>query len=88
MGPFKIIIRPSVGKDIRGLPINLVNRIIAVIESLGHDPFPSGVVKFEGADKTFRIRVGEYRIVYRFTVADKLIEILHTRHSRDIYRKL
>ncbi len=88
MDPYKITIKPSVGKDIHGLTVNLVNRILETIESLATEPFPSGVVKLEGSDKTFRIRVGEYRVIYKFTSTEKLIEVLRVRHRRDVYRKL
>ena len=88
MALYKIIIKPSVGKEIRGLPTNLVKRILAAIENLANEPLPSGVVKLEGGGKNFRIRVGEYRIVYEFTSAEKMIEVIHVRHRRDVYRKL
>jgi mRNA interferase RelE/StbE len=88
MKPHKIIFKPSVEKDLRGLPDSIVTRVLAAIEKLEFEQFPTGVTKLEGSDMTFRIRLGDYRIIYRMDKSDRVIEILYVRHRREAYRKM
>ena len=84
---YKVILQPSVEKDFRGLPKTVLLRILSAVESLAKEPFPAKVIKLEGADKTFRIRVGDYRIVYEVEKTERVITVLYVRHRREIYRK-
>ena len=84
---YKIVLKPAVEKDFRSLPKNVLPRIFSVIENLEKEPFPPKVTKLEGTEKTYRIRVGNYRIVYEIEKAKKVITILYVRHRREIYRK-
>jgi len=58
------------------------------IERLGQDPVPRQTVKLEGAKDLFRIRVGDYRVVYEVDRQAKQVLIHHVRHRRDVYKKL
>ena len=86
MGSFNVIFRPSVEKDLRSLPPKTYSRILKAIESLAVEPLPSGVKKLEAASRTFRIRVGEYRIVYEFDAKEKTVLIHYVRHRSAAYR--
>ncbi len=87
MGSYRIVLRPSIAKDIRGIPKSIVERIFDSIEKLSEDPLPNGVVKLEGADKTFRIRVGDFRIIYEFDRKRNVIDVLYVRNRREAYKK-
>lgn len=86
MASFRVIIKPSVQKDLRGIQPKTVSRIIAAIEALADEPLPPGVTKLEGAEKTFRVRVGDYRVIYELSSEKRTIEVLYVRHRRDAYR--
>jgi mRNA interferase RelE/StbE len=59
---------------------------MATIESLESDPRPSGCKKLVGSEHTYRIRIGDYRVVYELR-DDKLIVLdVRVRHRRDVYR--
>jgi mRNA interferase RelE/StbE len=58
------------------------------IEKLKDEPSPHGVEKLEGAERLYRIRVGDYRIVYEVDTQAKEIMILYVRHRREAYRAL
>jgi mRNA interferase RelE/StbE len=58
------------------------------IERLAADPLPSQVVKLSGAERLYRIRVGDYRIVYEVDAEAKLVTIHYVRHRRDVYRAI
>ncbi|MHB8689211.1 MAG: type II toxin-antitoxin system RelE family toxin [Candidatus Dormibacteraceae bacterium] len=72
-------------KAYRRLRGAVADRIAAAIDALGIDPRPTGSVKLAGRDD-FRLRVGDYRIVYAVDDADNLVLIARIAHRRDVYR--
>lgn len=83
---YRVIIKPSVEKDFRGLPKNILVKVFSAIKNLAEESFPNRVTKLEGTDRTYRIRVGDYRIIYEIEKVEKTITILYVRHRREIYR--
>ena len=71
MASFSLSFKPSVDKDLRRLPKNLIPRAIEKIEELKSEPFPPQAVKIPVADRLYRLRVGDYRIVYEVEVKKK-----------------
>jgi mRNA interferase RelE/StbE len=86
MASFKLQWRSSTKKDLRKLPQQEVPRIIAAAEALVTDPFPHGCEKLTGAEHTYRIRVGDYRILYEVDASRQIVEIQRVRHRKDVYR--
>ncbi|MSU61394.1 MAG: type II toxin-antitoxin system RelE/ParE family toxin [Pedosphaera sp.] len=86
MENFSIQWRNSTKKDIRGLPNQEVARIIAAVTLLAFDPLPHGSQKLSGSERTYRIRVGDYRVVYEVFTDSRLVEIQRVRHRKDVYR--
>jgi mRNA interferase RelE/StbE len=83
---YSITIKPSALKEIEQLPTKtLRKKIITKIESLAANPRPRGCVKLSGDDK-YRLRQGEYRILYAIDDAAKAVDIVRIGHRRDIYR--
>jgi mRNA interferase RelE/StbE len=85
MASFSIQWRSSTRKDLRGIPAHDVSRIITTVEKLADEPLPHGSQKLSGSDHTYRIRVGDYRIVYEI-FAPNIVEIQRIRHRKDVYR--
>ena len=56
------------------------------VTALAAEPFPHGSQKLTGSDHTYRIRIGDYRVVYEVVAALKLVEIQRVRHRKDVYR--
>lgn len=88
MESYNVDFKPSVHKDFRRLPKSVVGRVMKRIEKLKDEPFPHGVIKLEGAERLYRIIVGDYRIVYEVDTQARQIVILYVRHRRDVYRAL
>jgi mRNA interferase RelE/StbE len=88
MASYKVILKPSVEKDLRSLPREVVKRVFRRIEMLKDDPIPRQSIKLSGAEHLYRIRVGEYRIVFGVDTAHMQVVIHHVRHRRDVYRQL
>jgi mRNA interferase RelE/StbE len=61
-------------------------RIQSKIESLAENPLPSGVKKFQGATDHWRIRVGDYRVIYRIDSQRIVVTIVRVAHRREVYR--
>ena len=88
MAFYKIVFKPSVEKDLRGLPKSVIARVLERIENLKDDPLPRQSIKLTGAEQLYRLRVGDYRIVYSVDREAKLITVHYVRHRREVYRKL
>ncbi len=65
----------------------MIPRIVSLAESLEANPFPTGARKLTGADNTYRVRLGDYRIVYDVHQSIVTIEIIRVGHGKDVYRK-
>ena len=87
MASYNIRWKNSAAREIRKLPAEAVLRILAAVDSLSFDPFPPEARKMAAVESTFRIRVGDYRIIYRILNDILVIEIVRIGHRRDVYRK-
>jgi len=85
---FKIDVKKSAQKDIRDLPEYIISKIIEIIDELKISPLPHGAIKLKGADNLYRIRIGDYRIIYEIQYEQNLIIIQYVRHRRDAYKNL
>ena len=83
---FRIEWKKSTRKDLRKLPAGVVDRIVEAVEGLAENPFPHGTEKLAGSEHAYRIRLGDYRIVYEVVAESKLIEVQRVRHRKDVYR--
>ncbi len=86
MADYAVVFARSARKELQNLDPQVSRRIIKQIETLVTDPRPSGVVKLEGAADLWRIRVGQWRVVYRISDRDRLVDIIAVRHRSDAYR--
>lgn len=85
MARFELRFKPSVAKDLRGVPSADVRRILERIEALRDDPRPEGSERLAG-QTLWRIRQGRYRIVYSIDDLHILVEVIRIGHRREIYR--
>jgi mRNA interferase RelE/StbE len=75
-------------REIRALPRQEHERVIAKIMALGEDPRPAGCVKLAGPSGLWRIRSGVYRILYQIVDARLIVSVVKVGHRRDVYRGL
>ena len=82
---YQVILSKSVQKELDRLPDDLATRILARLAALETNPRPADVKKLKGRD-AWRIRVGDYRVIYE--IHDRQLEILviTVGHRREIYR--
>ena len=86
MPDYTVVFARSARKELQNLDPQVARRILKAIEALVANPCPSGVVKLEGASDLWRVRVGEWRVVYRISDRDRLVDVIAVRHRRDAYR--
>jgi mRNA interferase RelE/StbE len=86
MDSYQIEIKPSASKELEKLPRQIIPRIVAAIRELAINPYPQGVKKLTGFEHTYRIRVGDYRILYNSYEDRLVIEIIRVRHRKEAYR--
>jgi mRNA interferase RelE/StbE len=86
MASFRIEWRPSTKKDLRKIPQGQIKSIIEAAVALGAQPWPVGCQKLQGTDGTYRIRVGDYRIVYTISKEAEVVTVVRVRDRKDVYR--
>lgn len=77
---------PHAARSFRKLPRDVQTRVSPSIELLKENPRPPGSEKLKGADDAYRIRVGDYRILYEVRDKELVVYIIETGHRREVYR--
>jgi mRNA interferase RelE/StbE len=83
---YEITFARSARRELERLPSDVAIRILRKIESLGQDPRPRGVLKLAGTDDLWRLRSGEYRVVYAINDEKLIVDVVRVRHRRDAYQ--
>jgi len=83
---YAITFARSARRELQALESGLAGRILQKIEALATHPRPRGSRKIQGAQDLWRIRIGEYRVIYKVADAQHLIDVVAVRHRRDAYR--
>lgn len=86
MARYELRVKPSVAKDLRGLPKADVRRILARIEALRDQPRALGCERLAGGSELYRARQGVYRIVYTIDDEHVIVEVVRVGHRGEVYR--
>ena len=81
---YEVLLGNSAVRDLRRLAPKIHDRIVEEIQSLSDDPRPAGCRKLVSSENDWRIRVGEYRVIYEITDAIRVVRIHRVRHRRDV----
>lgn len=87
MSEYQVIIQQSAQKQLRLLPVEISSRIDLRLNALGNDPRPAGCIKLKGKENRWRIRVGDYRVIYSINDTTFTIFILKVSHLREVYQR-
>lgn len=87
MGSFKIELKNSTEHDLKKINKQYISKIIEAIESLVENPFPVQSKKLKGSESSYRLRVGDYRVIYQVDHVNNAIVIYHVRHRKDVYKR-
>ncbi len=86
MARYELRFKTSVAKDLRGIPKADVRRILARIEALRDDPRGAGCEKLAGGAESYRVRQGDWRIVYEIQDAVLVVQVVRIGHRGQVYR--
>ena len=86
MAAYTVLFKRSADKALRKLPETAQRRIVLAASELADNPRPTGCVKLEGDDNLWRIRVGDYRIVYTIAGKKLIVLVVRVAHRKDVYR--
>ena len=85
---YDIILRRSALKDMRRFPQTIVQNIEEHIATLATNPVPSDAQLIKGYTNYYRIRVGNYRIIYEVATAIRIVTIMKIGHRKDVYKNI
>lgn len=88
MKRYTVVVSQTAEKELHRLPTRTVEKIVGVLKSLEENPRPVGCKKLKGYKSLWRVRVGDYRIVYAVDDVILLVDIREVGHRKDIYDKL
>ena len=85
---YQVIISAPAKRNLKKLSYSLQKRIEAKIAALSTNPRPAGVKALKSSDNLLRLRVGEYRVVYKVEDKRLIVIVIQVGHRREVYRKL
>ena len=85
MASYRLLIKPSAAKELEAVPRKDRQRLVTRLRQLSTDPRPPGCEKLSGHD-LFRIRQGNYRLLYSVQDAELIILVIRIGHRREVYR--
>ena len=83
--PYSVVVSRPAQKDIRSLDQIMRNRVVQVLKQLASEPRPHACRKLVTAENLWRVRVGDYRVVYSIDDAASIVEIIGVRHRSKAY---
>ena len=87
MADYSISIKPSAAKELQAISDKAtLTRLIEKIKSLATQPRPSGSEKLAGRPNLYRVRQGNYRVVYSVDDQARVVDVVKVGHRRDVYR--
>jgi mRNA interferase RelE/StbE len=84
--PYRIVFKESARRELAALPIAVQKRLDARLVALADNPRPAGVKALQGQKGLFRLRVGDYRVIYHIHDEQLLVLVIKIGHRREVYR--
>ena len=86
MPSYEIVFARSARKELQAVSMTVAERIMEKIELLASNPRPSGCKKLRGQSSSWRIRVGEFRVIYSIDDNSRVVDVSIVRHRSEAYR--
>ena len=83
---YQVEFTTAAARQVRKLPIPVRARVLAAVSELANDPRPHGAKKLVGERTAWRIRVGDYRVIYDVLEAQLTVTIVRAAHRREVYK--
>ncbi|OGL99549.1 hypothetical protein A2501_04270 [Candidatus Uhrbacteria bacterium RIFOXYC12_FULL_57_11] len=82
-----LVVTSRARRELQALPRPVLERVDAAIRTLAGDPRPPGSVKLKGLRHGYRLRVGDYRLLYEVDDQAGVVTVGHVGHRREVYRR-
>ena len=82
---YQVFVKPAAQRQLKKLTLAVQKDLIALIESLSDEPRPSGCKKLKQRQNQYRVRLGDYRIIYSIEDSSLIVRVIKVGHRRDIY---
>jgi mRNA interferase RelE/StbE len=86
MADYLVTFSSSASRELRRLDPPIADRVFQVIEKLAGNPRPAGCIKLTGSKADWRVRIGNWRVIYSIDDAKLVVDIVAIRHRSDAYR--
>jgi mRNA interferase RelE/StbE len=83
---YQVVVERSAEKDLKRLSGQIRSRVATALRSLSENPRPAGSRKLAGTKRDWRVRVGDYRIIYEIADVIRVVRVQRIRHRREVYR--
>lgn len=83
---YKLIYQKKYIKDLKHIPSRIQDAIESAVKDLSDNPRPHGYLKLKGYDELYRIRVGDYRIIYSIIDSKLVILVIEVGDRKDVYK--
>ena len=82
---YRVEFTTAAAREVRKLPRPIRDRILDAVEDLANDPRPRAAKKLAGEQTAWRIRVGDYRVIYDLSDAELTVTVVRAAHRREVY---
>jgi len=82
---YQVIYARSARKELKHLPVKVISAVIEQTDALANDPRPRGSKKLKGYKNSWRIRIGDYRVIYRIEDKVRIVRVTNIGHRGEIY---
>ena len=86
MSAYRLELKPAARRSLRKLPQDMQKRVARKLETLARNPRPAGAEKLKGLPDLYRLRVGDYRVLYQIQETILLVLVVQLGHRRKIYK--
>ncbi|MBM3436510.1 MAG: type II toxin-antitoxin system RelE/ParE family toxin [Bacteroidetes bacterium] len=83
---YSILYKRSASEELLQLPVNIAYKVRAAINRLSENPRPQGCKKLKGSVNEYRIRIGNYRVIYTIANTVLIVTVIKIAHRKDVYR--
>ena len=83
---YEVLLERRAERDLKKLSQAMFYRVIPQIKELSENPRPSGCRKITGSKNDWRIRIGDYRIIYEIDEKEKAVKVMRIKHRREVYK--
>jgi mRNA interferase RelE/StbE len=85
---YRVVLHRQAVAEVRRLPGEIKSRVKAAIDALAHDPRPLQAIKLKGQASAYRLRFGDYRLLYEVHATEVVVYVIGVAHRKEVYLRL